>query len=605
MRRFFQKHHGILTLALIAVFFSVPLAAHASVTGLVISALGYVLYVAAYLFDMAVEILVLKMGGLITGSGQDIALGDSIDTIWKTVRDLVNLTFIFGLVYIGFRTILDAGTDTKKMLISIIVSALLVNFSLFISKGIIDISNITAAEIYKQMNISPSSRAGTPTESLRIGEVFLARMNVTNLILVPGQKSHLASTQVAGSDENSLAFIIGASIFIVIAIFIFMAGAVLLLTRFVALVILMMLSPVAFAATVFPAFKKWSDQWWNSLLKQAFFAPAYLFMLYITLHVSASYSQKTRTIDSIYNPNTFKDGFTALIFFCITAGLMIGALLIAKSMGAWGAARAVEYGKKGRYFLQRQAGNLAFGAPAAVLRNTAGAAASRAVQSQRFQNWAGRSWVGEQALKSTRRVGAASFDARRVAGVGAELGIGEGKAGGFEKKVADKTSQKDAFAQTLRGPRAKEAYAERISGRPFTVGGSANSWNTLYGTMGRANRVVAAQLLQAQLGPLETQEQALQNRESQMSQELATLQAIPVGSRTPQQHARIAVLDGPVTARGSLLHLQNQLANITAETTRIRGLITANGLENPDPYVEIVNPVTGSRRPPRADEQHF
>jgi hypothetical protein len=352
--KFFRTHTKILILLLIGMFFSVPLVTFAdfSLSGIIISIVGYILYLAAYLFNAAIDLLVLQMGDLIRGTGgRGIGIGISIDIIWKIVRDLVNLTFIFGLVYVGFKTILNAGTDTKKLLSSIIIGALLVNFSLFITKVVIDVSNVTASEIYNQMGIGPNS-ADPRFKNFYIGEVFMLNMGIFNLVSVPPGTQGKLATQTVGSEigtvDGHLALIVGGAAFILVAAFVFFAGTILLAIRFGILVILMMLSPIAFAATVFPVFKGWSEKWWHTLFSQAFFAPAYLFMLYVTLKVGEGYQNQTKAFDQIYTNAVgfFNDGFTTAIFFFLTIVLMVASLILAKQMGAYGGTRVLAVGKK-------------------------------------------------------------------------------------------------------------------------------------------------------------------------------------------------------------------------------------------------------------------
>lgn len=338
---------------LIGVLLAMPLVTYAlSLSGIIIAAVGFLLTIAASLFNAAMDWFVLRMGALVTGAGASggVGIGASVDVVWKIVRDLVNLTFIFGLVYVGFKTILDAGTDTKKMLASIIVSALLVNFSLFISKVVIDVSNITAVEIYRAMQIAPDQTAGTNAKDQYIGDVFLARMGIKQLVTLTNTKDEViaqsAGRKIKFGSDTYLAYIIGASIFILIATFVFFAGAILLAIRFGVLIILMILSPIAFAATVFPAFKAWRDKWWHTLFSQAFFAPAYLFMLYITLQVANGYRSQATKFDGIYDPDLFREGFATMAFFCLTIVLMVASLIIAKQMGAYGAASVLATGKK-------------------------------------------------------------------------------------------------------------------------------------------------------------------------------------------------------------------------------------------------------------------
>lgn len=322
-----------------------------TLTGLVISIVGFFLWITAGLFDSAVNQFVLGMGGWINGS-----LGNAIDMIWSLVRDLVNLTFIFGLVYVGFKTILDASANTKRLLASIIIGALLVNFSLFIAKVVIDVSNVTAIQLYNAMGIGTQSRDSS-LANLSVSEVFMARMGIINLVAVPNASGDIQRKQGGWNTdgEGALAFVIGAAIFIQVAAFVFLAAAVLLTIRMAVLVILMILSPIAFAAQVFPAVETWSKKWWHSLFDQAFFAPALFFMFYITLKAAESYQGQTQQFDGIFVDAQAKNGFTTAAFFCLTMALMVAGLIIAKQMGAYGASRALNIGARSANFIRRSA----------------------------------------------------------------------------------------------------------------------------------------------------------------------------------------------------------------------------------------------------------
>lgn len=70
-----------------------------------------------------------------------------IDAGWKTVRDVANLFFIFILLFIAIKMIIgreSGGKDIKN----VIIVALLINFSLFFTKVVIDASNIFSLYLY-------------------------------------------------------------------------------------------------------------------------------------------------------------------------------------------------------------------------------------------------------------------------------------------------------------------------------------------------------------------------------------------------------------------------------------------------------------------------
>ena len=56
-----------------------------------------------------------------------------------------------------------------------------------------------------------------------------------------------------------------------------------LVSRFVGLLFIMMFSPLLFAAQIFPQTKKYAKDIWSKLLSYAFYAPAYLFLLLVSI----------------------------------------------------------------------------------------------------------------------------------------------------------------------------------------------------------------------------------------------------------------------------------------------------------------------------------
>lgn len=448
MQRFFT-YKTILPTLLIVFLIAAPHTANAafSIGGLVIQIFGYLLWAAGMALDGAISLLVVQMGNqVMVGSNGNTGVGTAINTIWAIVRDLVNLTFIFGLIYVGIKTILDAGTDTKKMLASIIIGAVLVNFSLFISKVVIDVSNVTAAQIYGQMVEGTISGNGE-TRPVTISQAFMHHMGIINLIAIPNAQGDVSVSE-RFTNEGHLHYVFGTTIIMIFAAFVFFAGAILLAIRFAILIILMMLSPIAFAAAVFPSVAGWSKKWWDTLFSQAFFAPAYLFMLYIAMTVSKSYGNTSQQFDTLLTAEN-QNGVTALIFFAVTIAMLLASLIIAKQMGAYGSSLAT-----------RTAGKLSFGVVAAVGRGTIGQAGHRIGESDRLRKMEEDGGVVARTFARNVRAmgqfaGKSNYDMRTPidkTGMAklTNLEYGQTQSGGFTKSVTDAVKRKEAYAKSLR-----------------------------------------------------------------------------------------------------------------------------------------------------------
>src|SRR3989344_5085975 len=99
----------------------------------------------ALIFQKSITFLVFEIGQNMTGQ-----LGFVVNTTWAIVRDLCNLVFIFLFLYVGVRLVLTVETvdRARATLVNILFAALLVNFSLFFAKAIIDIANVAAVAVY-------------------------------------------------------------------------------------------------------------------------------------------------------------------------------------------------------------------------------------------------------------------------------------------------------------------------------------------------------------------------------------------------------------------------------------------------------------------------
>lgn len=80
---------------------------------------------------------------------------DFVVTGWKLVRDIANIIFIIIMIWTGVAAIFDlkggAGSTMRRVIPALIINALIINFSLFATRVVIDISNITARIFYSRM----------------------------------------------------------------------------------------------------------------------------------------------------------------------------------------------------------------------------------------------------------------------------------------------------------------------------------------------------------------------------------------------------------------------------------------------------------------------
>ena len=290
----------------------------------IVTAVGWIAGQFGYMFDYAISNYIVGFGDKYINYN----IGDVIDNLWSTVRDIFNLTFIFGLVYIGFKMILDSGdSSARKMLVSLIGAALLVNFSLFITKFIVDFSNIAAYQIYKAFAGSAANGEFSLTRA------FMNQMGIDSLFSVP----YIDGYQ----------YILGLLIIFLVLAYVFLAGAIMIIIRFVVLNIYMVFSPLMFLGWVFPAMKGYSTKYWSGFLSQAFFAPAFLFMLYLSYRVADSYKYTGKDFNLIFNPqsSTFGGNATSvneiIPYFAMVIVFLVASIVVAKKMGGTSASLGI------------------------------------------------------------------------------------------------------------------------------------------------------------------------------------------------------------------------------------------------------------------------
>src|SRR3989344_3064953 len=450
--------HNTLIAAVLVVLF-VPHLALAQATFLqetlwsVINAVfGFFAWIGGQTLNYAVTHYVVGFGHNFLESGT----GYSVNILWTVVRDVFNLTFIFGLVYIGLKMILRSDdSQARSMLISLILAALLVNFSLFITKFVIDFSNIAAAQIAAAFPIQNGTHS-----------VSSSFMNILgfNDLFSPGSDLN----DIAGSSVG-YTYIFSTMFLYIILAFVFMAGGIMLIIRYIVLIIYMILSPVMFLGWVFPGMASVSHDYWKKFMSRAFFAPAYLLMLYFANQVLVSMQgangMNTGSYGAVFSGQTSTVGnnFGAVIpFFFMTAAFLVASLVVAQKMGAHGADSAVSMGRQaaGRFSSRTKkiVGGGTAGAAAIALQRSVGYGAQRYANTDGAKQRAANSMIGAGILKASRAVGNTSFDVRQVGDLGKNLGVGTGTKGGYQSRIDAKA--KDALDGVDRNNITEEGLAK-------------------------------------------------------------------------------------------------------------------------------------------------
>ena len=158
-------------------------------------------------------------------------------------------------------------------------------------------------------------------------------------------------------------FLVGVfgSVLFLVASFSFLAGAFLLISRYVVLIFLMILSPLAFVGMILPATSSYTKMWMNTLLKYALFAPIYLLLTWFVIEVINSetfrksigvFNDEKDKFVNLTDHTTFIETIPLVLNFIIVFFFIIASLIIAQQMGIKGSATVMKLGKSARQWGQ-------------------------------------------------------------------------------------------------------------------------------------------------------------------------------------------------------------------------------------------------------------
>jgi hypothetical protein len=389
------------------------------------------LVVGGTLLDLTVSWFIVEMGDWFTGDGANIT--PSVVAGWTLIRDLLNLGFIFGLVWIGIKTILNSeDSGTRRALGYLIAAAILINFSLLITQVIIDFSNLLAAQIYAQLEAAGGG--GGDGFLMPITSAFLNSLGLTSL---------LGGNAGALSGSFFKAVLVGmmVMVFFSVAGLIFALGAITVITRFIALTLYMVFSPLMFIGWILPQFQSLASKWWTGFFKYVWFGPIFVFLIYLSAAITQDISASLGIggFADFADDAEFDGGMVqTILLFIFAMGLLYASLKVSDKMSI-----------SGSKLTMRLAGAGTAGVSGMIVRSTAGRLANTYAESERAQERARQGGLsGAVARRQLRLADAtrnASFDARNT-GALKNAGLGTGQSGGYtgRQKAISKREQEIA-----------------------------------------------------------------------------------------------------------------------------------------------------------------
>lgn len=260
-----------------------------------------------------------------------------IEAGWEVLRDLTNIVFIFLLLVIAFKMVLGQNdANNKRSLVRTILIALVINFSLFMSYAIIDGSNVLAHVFWNRINTDASQFHENTTDEggLNIA-TWIQDMSIEKSpsLAVAGQINPQKIMNASGGNVSGIVPILllsGTIVLNIAMIYVFFSVMLMFFGRILGLIILVVLSPLAFASFAIPSLRKlpyvgW-DSWFPELLKLSFMAPIFLFFLWLTV----SFVGNEGVLATLNRSNG--DWLTNILNVYLLLGLIGGMLLISKKV---------------------------------------------------------------------------------------------------------------------------------------------------------------------------------------------------------------------------------------------------------------------------------
>lgn len=411
----------------------------------------------AWLVGVAAVTLNYAMYYTVVGMGAYVKNLTAVGLVWTVLRDIGNILLIFGFLAIGISIIIDSEWygGGQKLLPTLLIVAVFANFSLFAAEAMVDVGNLFATQIYKQISggslpASGAFGAASDVANERISTLILNKVGLQTIYFGGNGK---INTDVFEAGNSWLISFMSIILFVIVA-FVMFALAFILISRFIVLILLIMVSPVGFAGLAVPGLQGWANKWWHTLFQQTITAPILLLLLYIALRVITDDAFLTGFgagkdsigwigwVKTTTGTNNLGGLAAMMLSFLVAMGLLLAVVYFAKTLSAVGAGWAT-----------KTAGKLSFGATAFVGRRTIGRASNYTARKIRSSSL-GRSETGRLLAGLADRGAKASYDVRGTSALknipGGGIDAGAAQKGGYRGTEDSAIKAREDYAKSLK-----------------------------------------------------------------------------------------------------------------------------------------------------------
>ena len=203
--------------------------------------------------------------------------GSPLYTAWNTVRSIANIAFIIAFLIIIYSQLTSTGISNyglKKLIPRLVVAAVLVNVSFYLSAIAVDISNIAGyslQQILMQIHDNTFAITGDTWQPSATN----AWSTITGIALSGGAATYGViglSVATAGSPVSLIYVIIPLLLGLLVTLLFVL---LILAARQAIIIILIVIAPLAFVANLLPNTEKWFDKWKDLFMTMLVFFPAF------------------------------------------------------------------------------------------------------------------------------------------------------------------------------------------------------------------------------------------------------------------------------------------------------------------------------------------
>ncbi|RWZ78434.1 MAG: hypothetical protein EOT05_01590 [Candidatus Microsaccharimonas sossegonensis] len=252
-----------------------PKGSESSYSSCTIQGVGWIICpVTTFLADGMDNIFNIMKGFLVVQPAKTTNTGNDLYTAWNIMRSIANVAFIIVFLIIIYSQLTNIGISNyglKKLLPRLIVAAVLVNLSYFISSIAVDLSNIlgySLQDIFVQIrqntfNINNDTWANTNGMGWSAIAAFVLSGGAATIGLIAA-----TGGTVAGAIYLLVPVLIGLLLTI-------LAVLLILAARQAIIIILIVVAPLAFVAYLLPNTEQWFKKWRELFTTMLVFFPAF------------------------------------------------------------------------------------------------------------------------------------------------------------------------------------------------------------------------------------------------------------------------------------------------------------------------------------------